>query len=160
MASTVKQTALPLNPSEEHLDLAALEAWLWDAACAIRGATDAPKFKDFILPLIFYKRLSDVFDDEFAEQVKLYGDEGLAWEIVSADHEDALKSGRRGIVRFFIPREYHWNAIRNHPLDGLGQFVSEAMRAVARQNPPLDGVINVRDYNERQSGQRTIDDDR
>src|SRR6266542_2697182 len=43
--------------ADEHLDISALETWLWDAACAIRGATDAPKFKDFILPLIFYKRL-------------------------------------------------------------------------------------------------------
>lgn len=45
----------------EHLDISMLETWLWDAACAIRGATDAPKFKDFIPPLISFKRLSDVF---------------------------------------------------------------------------------------------------
>jgi type I restriction enzyme M protein len=49
-----------------HLTISELETWLWDAACAVRGAADAPKFKDFILPLVFYKRLSDVFDDEFA----------------------------------------------------------------------------------------------
>ena len=41
-----------------------LEAWIWDAACSIRGAKDAPKYKDYILPLIFTKRLCDVFDDE------------------------------------------------------------------------------------------------
>ena len=41
-----------------------LESWLWDAACSIRGVKDAPKFKDFILPLVFTKRLCDVFDDE------------------------------------------------------------------------------------------------
>ena len=41
-----------------------LESWIWDAACSIRGAKDAPKFKEFILPLIFTKRLCDVFDDE------------------------------------------------------------------------------------------------
>ena len=35
-----------------------LELWIWDAACSIRGAKDAPKYKDFILPLIFAKRLS------------------------------------------------------------------------------------------------------
>ena len=34
-----------------------LETWIWDAACSIRGAKDAPKYKDFILPLIFTKRL-------------------------------------------------------------------------------------------------------
>ena len=61
----------------------------------IRGATDAPKFKDFILPLIFYKRLSDVFDDEFAKQVAEFGDETAAREIIDADHQDALKSGSR-----------------------------------------------------------------
>jgi type I restriction enzyme M protein len=41
-----------------------LESWIWDAACSIRGAQETPKFKDFILPLIFTKRLCDVFDDE------------------------------------------------------------------------------------------------
>jgi type I restriction enzyme M protein len=40
-----------------------LETWIWDAACSIRGAKDAAKFKDFILPLIFTKRLCDVYDD-------------------------------------------------------------------------------------------------
>jgi type I restriction enzyme M protein len=63
------QSTLP-PAADEHLDVPALETWLWDAACAIRGATDAPKFKDFILPLIFFKRLSDVFDDEFAFHVQ------------------------------------------------------------------------------------------
>jgi type I restriction enzyme M protein len=41
-----------------------LESWIWDAACSIRGAKNAPKYKDFILPLIFTKRLCDIFDDE------------------------------------------------------------------------------------------------
>ena len=41
-----------------------LESWIWDAACSIRGAKDAAKFKDFIPPLIVVKRLCDVFDDE------------------------------------------------------------------------------------------------
>lgn len=67
-----------------HLDISMLETWLWDAACAIRGATDAPKFKDFILPLVFFKRLSDVFEDEFAAHVKEYGDEDLARTITGA----------------------------------------------------------------------------
>jgi type I restriction enzyme M protein len=147
--------------AQEHLDVSALETWLWDAACAIRGATDAPKFKDFILPLVFYKRLSDVFDDEFSEQAAQFGDEATAREIIEADHADALKSGRKPIVRFFIPEQYRWKAIRNHPADGyLGQFVTDAMREVARLNPDLQGVLDVKDFNERQSGQRTLDDDR
>src|SRR5438128_10142631 len=162
MASTAKQTALPLVPSiPEHLDISTLETWLWDAACAMRGATDAAKFKDFILPLVFYKRLSEVFDDEFSERAAEFGDEATAREIIEADHADALKSGRKPIVRFFIPDQYRWKAIRNHPADSyLGQFVTDAMREVARQNPDLQGVLDVKDFNERQSGQRTLDDDR
>ena len=51
------------------MDVSTLEQWLWDAACEIRGPLDAPKFKDYILPLVFLKRLSDVFDDEITRLV-------------------------------------------------------------------------------------------
>jgi type I restriction enzyme M protein len=156
----VTNVALPAL-TEEHLDVPTLETWLWDAACAIRGAADAPKFKDFILPLVFFKRLSDVFEDEFASQVTEFGDEEVAREVIKADHEDALKTNRKPIVRFFIPHEFRWWAIRNHAADGtLGQFVTDAMRDVAKHNPELLGVLDIKDYNERQSGQRTLDDDR
>jgi len=40
-----------------------LENWIWDAACSIRGAKDAAKYKEFILPLIFTKRLCEVGED-------------------------------------------------------------------------------------------------
>jgi type I restriction enzyme M protein len=153
---------LPLPAlADEHMDVSTLETWLWDAACAVRGAADAPKFKDFILPLIFFKRLSDVFDDEFAGQVSEFGDEEVAREVIAADHQDALKNDRKPIVRFFVPHEYRWDAIRNHVADGtLGQFVTDAMREVAKLNPELLGVLDIKDYNERQSGQRILDDDR
>ena len=157
----IAQTTLFPSENEEHLDISTLENWLLDAANTIRGASDAPKFKDFILPLIFYKRLSDVFDDEFARQIEEFGDEESAWAIVEADHEDALQSGRNPIVRFYIPQEYHWEALRNHPADGhLGEFVTDAMREVARLNPLLQGVLDVKDFNESQSGQRTLDEER
>ncbi len=161
-AAKTPQTTIPFPSSDqEQLNISTLETWLWDAACVIRGATDAPKFKDFILPLIFYKRLSDVFDDEFAKQVEEFGDETAAREIIDADHQDALKSGRNPIVRFFIPNRYRWESLRDHPADGrLGEFLTEAMREVARMNPQLQGVLDVEDFNERQSGQRTLDDDR
>lgn len=158
---TAAVEALPFETKDEHLDISTLETWLWDAACAIRGATDAPKFKDFILPLVFFKRLSDVFDDEFVSHIAEFGDEETAREVIEADHEDALKYNRKGIVRFYIPQRYRWEAVRNHPADGkLGEFVTDAMREVARLNPDLQGVLDVKDYNERQSGQRTLDDDR
>ena len=50
--------------SDTKLDITTLENWLWEAACKIWGDVDAPKYKDYILPLIFLKRLSDVFEDE------------------------------------------------------------------------------------------------
>ena len=153
---------MTLDPNTSgHLEISTLETWLWDAACVIRGATDAPKFKDFILPLIFYKRHSDVFDDEFAHYVEEYGSEDLARQIIEADHRHALESGTKPIVRFYVPHKYRWSAIRNHPADGsLGEFATTAMREVARLNPDLQGVLDVKDYNERQSGQRTLDDER
>src|SRR5712691_6013801 len=55
-----------------------MEQMLWDAACSIRGEKDAPKFKDYLLPLLFIKRLSDVFDDEVQRLVELYGDRNTA----------------------------------------------------------------------------------
>ena len=161
-AADTTQTTLPFpSENEEHLDISTLETWLLSAANTIRGASDAPKFKDFILPLIFYKRLSDVFDDEFARQIEEFGNEELAREIVEADHEDALKSGRNPIVRFYIPQEYHWKVLRNHPADGhLGEFVTDAMRKIAGLNPLLQGVLDVKDFSESQSGQRTLDEER
>ena len=162
-ATDTTQTTIPFSsPDQEQLNISTLETWLWDAACVIRGATDAPKFKDFILPLIFYKRFSDVFDDEFAKQVEGYGgNEEDARKLIDEDHQDALKTGRNPIVRFYIPQEYRWEALRNHPANGrLGEFVTEAMREVANLNPQLKGVLDVEDFNEQQSGQRTLDDDR
>lgn len=43
------------------------------------------------MPLIFHKRLSDVFDDEFGGQVTEFGDEEIAHEVIQADHEDAVR---------------------------------------------------------------------
>ena len=45
------------------MELSTLENWLWKAACSIRGEVDAARYKDYILPLVFYKRLDDVYAD-------------------------------------------------------------------------------------------------
>jgi type I restriction enzyme M protein len=162
VTSSPNQQVLPLAlQSDEHLSISTLESWLWEAACAIRGATDAPKYKDFILPLVFYKRLSDVFDDECSKFAERFGgDEQIARRYIQREHEKAWSEGRPPLVRFYIPAQYHWLKLRNHGADGgLGKFVTDAMWEAARLNPALEGVINVRDYNERQSGQRALDDD-
>ena len=130
------------------LDIKTLETWLWDAACSIRGAVDAPKFKDYILPLIFIKRLSDVFEDEIRRLAKEFGDEKTAWEIVSKDHS---------LVRFFIPKKSQWSEIRKLTT-GIGEGLTDAVRAIAKANPKLQGVIDIVDFNATVSGQRIIDD--
>ncbi len=132
------------------LDLSTLESWLWEAACVIRGPVDAPKFKDYILPLIFLKRLSDVFDDETTRLAKDFGSEAKALKLVEQDHK---------LVRFFIPRKARWSEAARKTT-GLGEYLTDAVRAVARENPRLSGVIDVTDFNATTSGQRILDDDR
>jgi type I restriction enzyme M protein len=83
----------------QHLDVSTLESWLWEAACVIRGPVDAPKFKDYILPLVFLKRLSDVFDDEIDHLAHDFGDRQMAAMLVEQDHQ---------LVRFYIPERARW----------------------------------------------------
>lgn len=139
------------------MDITTLENWLWDAACAIRGPLDAPKFKDYILPLLFFKRLSDVYQDEIERLAQEYGDEAFARELVQADPN---------LVRFVIPDGYTWHEVRTQPNQDpaeekavtFGVRLTNAVRAIARQNPELQGVIDRRDFNATESGQRVLDD--
>ncbi len=130
------------------VDLSILETWLWDAACAIRGPVDAAKFKDYILPLIFLKRLSDVFDDEVE---RLRADLGAqALRLVEQDHN---------LVCVYLPSSARWEAIRTHAESGLGQYLTDGVRDVARENPRLRGVIDMVDFNATAAGQRIAPDD-
>jgi type I restriction enzyme M protein len=132
------------------LDAPALESWLWEAACVIRGPLDAPKFKDYILPLIFLKRLSDVFEDEVEYLAQEFGDRKTAAKLVEQDHK---------LVRFYIPEAARWPKIAKITT-GLGQALTDAVRAVARENPRLSGVVDVTDFNATAAGQRIVDDGR
>jgi type I restriction enzyme M protein len=58
--------------SGNELDIKTLETWLWEAACKIRGEIDAPKYKDYILPPIFLKRLSYAGVSEGFKMAGLY----------------------------------------------------------------------------------------
>ena len=130
--------------------LSTLENWLWQAACAIRGEIDAPKFKDYILPLIFLKRLSDVYEDEINDLASEFGGKKEAEEIVEDDHK---------LVRFYMPYEARWPQIMKKTT-GLGQYLTDAVRSIARENPKLAGVVDLVDFNATASGQRIISDDR
>ena len=134
-----------------------MESWIWDAACSIRGAADAAKYKDYILPLIFVKRLSDVFDDEIdriAEKVKT---RTKALQLVERD---------KSLVRFYMPlrpkdpeTETTWDVIRTLS-NKIGQQLTDLLRLVAKENPSLQGIIDRIDFNATTHGQRDIDDDR
>ncbi|MFA5157732.1 MAG: N-6 DNA methylase [Patescibacteria group bacterium] len=133
-----------------------LENWIWDAACAIRGAKDAGKFKDYILPLIFVKRLCDVFDDE-VNRIAKGGSRTEALKKIDADHSR---------VRFYIPirpkdseKLDTWQAIRSLSRN-IGEELTRIIREIASHNPLLDDVINTIDYNATTRGQREIDDHR
>jgi len=69
-----------------------LESWIWDAACSIRGAKDAPKYKEYILPLIFTKRLCDVFDDELNRIASEVGSRSKAFRLVSTTRDSFVFS--------------------------------------------------------------------
>lgn len=133
-----------------------LESWIWNAASSIRGAKDAPKYKDYILPLIFTKRLCDVFDDEVNRIAKEVGSRKKAFQLAKADHK---------LVRFYLPLVSEdpdqpvWSVIRKLS-DKIGEGVTSHMRAIAKENPPLQGIIDRVDFNATTHGQRDIDDDR
>ena len=138
-----------------------MEQMLWEAACSIRGEKDAAKFKDYLLPLLFLKRLSDVFDDEIERLAEEYGDREIAKEIAESDHE---------LLRFYLPPEARWGVIsgREHhewPLDDqerstrtrdIGEHLTTAARAVVRHNPSLSGVIDLVDFASERNGERDV----
>lgn len=138
-----------------------MEQMLWDAACSIRGEKDAAKFKDYLLPLLFLKRLSDVFDDEIERLAEEYGDRATALEIAESDHS---------LLRFYLPPEARWAVISGRgsfdwPLDDrgrptaprdIGEHLTKAVRAVVKQNPTLSGVIDVVDFAAERNGERDI----
>ena len=138
-----------------------MEQMLWDAACSIRGEKDAAKFKDYLLPLLFLKRLSDVFDDETDRLVEEFGDRAVALEIAEGDHS---------LLRFYLPPEARWAVINGRtdyewppdergrptaPRD-IGEHLTKAVRAVVRHNPDLAGVIDVVDFASERNSERDI----
>ncbi len=136
--------------AKSGLDVSTLEQWLWGAACQIRGPLDAPKFKDYILPLVFLKRLSDVFEDEIGALGADFGSRDKALELVERDH---------GLVRFYVPGLARWDAVGTKTT-GVGEHLTDAVRAVARENPRLSGVVDIADFNATAAGQRIVDDQR
>ena len=142
-------------------DTKPMEQMLWDAACSIRGERDAAKFKDYLLPLLFLKRLSDVFDDEIERLAQEFGDRAIAQEIAESDHD---------LLRFYLPPEARWSVVSGReahdwppntqgrstrPRD-IGEHLTMAVRVVVRHNPTLSGVIDLVDFASERNGERDL----
>jgi type I restriction enzyme M protein len=134
-----------------------MESWIWAAACSIRGAADAPKYKDYILPLIFMKRLCDVYDDEIARITERVKSKLTALQLVERDND---------LVRFYLPikpnnpeTESTWSVIRTLS-DKIGEGLTDILREVAKANKSLQGILDRIDYNATTHGQRDLDDAR
>lgn len=109
-----------------------LEAYLWGAAIVLRGLIDAGDYKQYIFPLVFLKRISDVYDEEHAAAMEVYDDESLA--DLPENH------------RFAIPHGCHWDDIRG-VTQNIGATLLHAMRAIEKANPDtLAGVFGDGDW--------------
>jgi len=105
-----------------------LEKYLWGAATYLRGHIDAGDYKQFIFPLLFFKRICDVYDEEFT----------TALEESDGDKQYALFPEHH---RFLVPKEHHWNKVRE-TTTSLGLAIQEAMHAIEKANPDtLSGIF-------------------
>ena len=103
-----------------------LEKYLWGSAVLLRTHVDAGAYKQYIFPLLFFKRLSDVYDEECEKVRAEFGEEALDWE---ENHQ------------FKIPDGAHWNDVRNVSQD-VGKAIIEAFHKIEAANPEkLHGIF-------------------
>lgn len=103
-----------------------LEKYLWGSAVLLRTHVDAGAYKQYIFPLLFFKRLSDVYDEESEKAEGEYGEEALEWD---ESHQ------------FKIPEGAHWSDVRNVSQD-VGKAIAEAFHKIETANPEkLQGIF-------------------
>ena len=98
-----------------------LEKYLWGAATALRGTIDAGDYKQYIFPLLFFKRICDVYDEE-SEEALAESDGDREYAEFAENH------------RFQVPKGAHWNAVRETTVN-VGAALQNAMRAIEQANP-------------------------
>jgi len=111
-----------------RITLDELKSYLWNSAVLLRTNIDAGSYKQYIFPLMFFKRICDVYDEECVAILKEYdGDEkALEWE---ENH------------RFIIPKGHHWNDVRSIS-ENVGVAIVNAFRAIEKVNvEKLHGVF-------------------
>ena len=113
--------------SPKRITQGELESYLWGAATLLRGTIDAGEYKSFIFPLLFLKRLSDVYEEELAEAL-----EG------SGGDKDFARLPEQHL--FQVPDGGHWSDVRAQTTN-VGASIAKAMREIERANPRLAGVF-------------------
>lgn len=98
-----------------------LEKYLWGAATQLRGTIDAGDYKQYIFPLLFFKRICDVYDEEFEAALK-ESDGDLEYAAFEEHHH------------FIIPKGAHWNDVRETTVN-VGDALQNAMREIEKANP-------------------------
>lgn len=122
------------DDEQEVPSLDELDAHLFKCADIIRNAVDRTDYKDFILPLIFYKTISDTYQDQFDQHMEEYGIEEVARD--------------PGFYDFVVPEEYTWEKLRSLSTEEMNydEFLNEALSAVEDENPQkLEGAFRA-DY--------------
>jgi type I restriction enzyme M protein len=109
------------KPLITTLDLSALSSHLWEAANILRGPVDAADFKTYIFPLLFFKRISDAYDEEYR----------AALEESGGDEEYARFPQN---YRFQVPEGCHWEDVRAVATN-VGHALQTALRGIERANP-------------------------
>ena len=104
----------------KQISLDELESYLWRAAVDLRGQIDAAAYKDYIFPLVFFKRICDVRDEEYAGYEKEGGKEYADMMI----QESAIQ----------IPADAHWQVVFNKT-ENIGQALVDAFRSIEQANP-------------------------
>jgi type I restriction enzyme M protein len=103
-----------------------LEDLLWGAAEFLRGQIDASDYKQFVFPLLFFKRLSDVYEEELNDAIK------------QTDDIDLAKSEM--FHRFTIPEQASWSLVRS-TTKNIGSAIQNALRLIESSNERLHGVF-------------------
>lgn len=98
-----------------------LEKYLWGAATALRGTIDAGDYKQYIFPLLFFKRICDVYDEEFEKALE-DSDGDLEYAAFAEHHH------------FLVPEQARWKKVRETTVN-IGMAIQEAMREIEKANP-------------------------
>ena len=103
-----------------RIELSELESFLYASADILRGYVDASDYKSYVFPLLFFKRVCDVYDEETADTIEKYG-------------EDGAKFMGATIHRFIVPEGHHWRDVRS-TTENVGVAIKNAFYAIEQAN--------------------------